>query len=450
MSKVSVVMPVYKAAKTLRRSIESILNQTFMDFEFIIVNEFGSDDGSQEMIEEYAQRDNRVRLIQNTYRQGFAESLNIGILESKGTYIARMDADDYSYPMRFEKQVSYMEGHPKCVLCGTYFRMVKSDQSSYVIKNPCDSEEIKAKLLFDCSFGHPTVMFRRGDFIKNNWMYRSEYRGEDFELWTRVDGDVSNIPEILVDYYWHGENFSLLYEEEAIYGACQVVKAQLRRKLNIDRDRLPDLVYAPIVYCHKVPLGSHKMMAQVAELLADVEEKSAIHTVYSPVALKKVLCSRWNLCLRYFFPRFECKSLNLPTLPEKGSGGFRQILADALQADEKTVVGEISKRVSSVESFVSDKKTFIVFGAGNQAEDFFEKYPDRIEWVHCFVDNDSSKWGALFCDRNICPPQEILSIQPDFVVISSQHYFDEICADLIQNYNIAIDCIGDLKVLNMK
>ena len=113
--KVTVLMPVYNCEKYLRESIESILNQTFKDFEFLIIND-GSSDKSAEIVESY--NDNRINFVQNEKNIGLAASLNRGLDIAKGEYIARMDADDISLPERLEKQVRFMETNPQIGICG--------------------------------------------------------------------------------------------------------------------------------------------------------------------------------------------------------------------------------------------------------------------------------------------------------------------------------------------
>jgi len=113
---VSVVMPVYNGEKYLRESIDSILNQTYTDYEFIIVND-GSNDKTEEIILSY--NDNRIRYIKNEKNLQIVKSLNRGIELAKGRYIARMDADDISLPRRFEKQITFMENNLEIGVCGT-------------------------------------------------------------------------------------------------------------------------------------------------------------------------------------------------------------------------------------------------------------------------------------------------------------------------------------------
>jgi glycosyltransferase involved in cell wall biosynthesis len=118
MEKVSIVMPVYNGAKYIKESIKSILLQTYENFEFIIVNEFGSNDGSKEIIEEFAAKDSRIILIQNKKKEGISESLNIALRAATGEYIARMDSDDIAGKDRLKAQVDFLDKNPNIGLCG--------------------------------------------------------------------------------------------------------------------------------------------------------------------------------------------------------------------------------------------------------------------------------------------------------------------------------------------
>ena len=114
--KISVVMPVYNGEEHLPESIDSILSQTCGDFEFLILNEFGSSQEATDILREYEKKDSRIRLVQNETKLGLAESLNKGFRLAQGKYIARMDADDRSVSTRFEKEAAYLDAHPEMAL----------------------------------------------------------------------------------------------------------------------------------------------------------------------------------------------------------------------------------------------------------------------------------------------------------------------------------------------
>jgi len=199
--KISVLMPVYNSEKYLKEAIESILNQTFSDFEFLIIND-GSTDQSVNIIESYG--DSRIRLIHNEQNQGLISTLNKGIDLSQGKYIERMDSDDISLPARLEKQFKLMEENEDIGICGTLFQSFGNH--NYIPNHPEDSELIKAHLVFGCYIGHPTVMIRKSIFKKYNLRYDNNFKhAEDYELWTRVIkySKFTNIQEILLHYRSH-------------------------------------------------------------------------------------------------------------------------------------------------------------------------------------------------------------------------------------------------------
>ena len=209
--KVSVIMPAYNAEKYLVEAIDSILNQTFTNFELIIIND-GSTDNTAKIVEKYVQQDNRIHFINNKENKGLIAVLNEGLDAACGEYIARMDSDDISLPDRFAKQVKYMDKHPECGLLGTCYKMF--GDSNEVIMLP------KQVTIIDMLTGgwvaHPTVMMRKSIMDKYHFRYDSDYvAAEDYDLWTRLVQvtEVHNLQEVLLNYRWHGENVSITKAE---------------------------------------------------------------------------------------------------------------------------------------------------------------------------------------------------------------------------------------------
>ena len=182
---ITVLMPVYNGESYLREAIESILNQTFPDYEFLVVND-GSTDSSPEIVKEYAVEDARIRLIDNRLEKGIVGALNTGLNEAKGDYVARMDADDISLPHRLAEQVRFMDDHPEVGVCGTWMSTIEDGGSRLWFSFPADHERIKIGLLFYTPLAHPTVMIRRAYFEKYGLRYEECFEhAEDYELWTR-------------------------------------------------------------------------------------------------------------------------------------------------------------------------------------------------------------------------------------------------------------------------
>lgn len=246
--KISVIMSVYNTNdKWLRDSIESILNQTFSDFEFIIIND-GSSNKAEEVILSY--KDKRIKYIKQE-NQGLAKSLNNGLKIAQGEYIARMDADDISLPERFEKQIAFLEKHPDISLVGSSYEMFPDEK---LVLHPETVRYID--LIKGCYIAHPTVMFRREDFEKHNLKYNETFKAaQDYDLWSRAIRYIkmANLQEVLLKYRWHNESITQTKAEIQQKNA-QKVKQNMLDFLTDDvimQNKILDLVFnvsTPIKY----------------------------------------------------------------------------------------------------------------------------------------------------------------------------------------------------------
>lgn len=200
---VSVVMPAYNAAKYLREAIDSILAQTYTDFEFIIIND-GSTDDTRAIIQSYD--DPRIVYLENETNSGICVTLNKGLDAARGRYIARMDADDISLPERLAVQVAFMDAHPDIAVCGTDIQVFGEGLKDYVFQQIHSPEDCVAGLLFNPCLAHPSVIIRRSILEANHLRYNDEFRGlEDFELWWNISkfSKLNNIAIPLLKYRHH-------------------------------------------------------------------------------------------------------------------------------------------------------------------------------------------------------------------------------------------------------
>lgn len=219
---VSVLMPVYNGGKFLKKAIESILNQTFTHFEFIIIND-GSTDSTEEIILNY--NDPRIRYIKNESNLKLIATLNKGIHLSKGTYIVRMDADDISLPTRIEKQLRYMNDHPDVAICGSWFSEVTTNNQ--IVKYESVSDDIKYKMLYQCHFCHPSMIFRKSTLLEYEMLFDSNYlHAEDYEFFSRIceNNKVANLPEVLLQYRVHEGGVSIQNKSTQIQNTIQIQK----------------------------------------------------------------------------------------------------------------------------------------------------------------------------------------------------------------------------------
>jgi len=228
-------MPVYNGEKYLSEAIESVLAQTFTDFELLIVND-ASTDNSLSIIQNY--NDDRIRVIDNKFAKGIAGALNTGIDEARGDLIARMDSDDICNPDRLEIQFDYLEKNKNVDICGSWLKTF-GELDGVVWKHPLNDEDIKIQMLFSCPIAHPSVIFRKNKLILHNLKYLSERNGaEDYELWVRASAflNFANIPQELLNYrvlkksYEYTKRQNRFSEEIRIQQLKKIVEADMHRK----------------------------------------------------------------------------------------------------------------------------------------------------------------------------------------------------------------------------
>ncbi|QWU15228.1 Glycosyltransferase involved in cell wall bisynthesis [Paenibacillus sophorae] len=235
MANLSVLMPVYNASRFLEQAVESILQQSYTDFELIVIND-GSTDNSLEILERYS--DPRIKLIHNGSNSGIVSSLNCGLNAASGAYIARMDADDYSLPDRFKAQIQFMDLHPDIGVCGTQYRIM--DSPRFGVSNttlPCDPDIVACSLLINCCLAHPTVVMRRRVLDQlHGWPYDPNYQyAEDYHLWARLSAitRIANLNQCYLHYRYHDQQLSRTKSLEQIWQADRI-RLDLLNGMGID------------------------------------------------------------------------------------------------------------------------------------------------------------------------------------------------------------------------
>lgn len=220
--KVSVIMAVKDGEKYLRMAIESILAQTFSDFEFIIIDD-GSKDATRTIINEYS--DSRITLLSNQCNLGLSKSLNLALEKTCGTYIARMDADDISLPNRFELQVNFLDAHPDIAVLGTGFSLMDGNgQRLQDFRFPSSHEIITWSLPFYNPIVHPSVMMRRS-VIRVLSAYNPELRrSQDYDLWWRVSfsNRLANLEKVLILLRQHQTQVSREHQPDQLEHGIEI------------------------------------------------------------------------------------------------------------------------------------------------------------------------------------------------------------------------------------
>jgi Glycosyltransferases involved in cell wall biogenesis len=300
MSKVSVILPVYNAERYLSDAINSIVGQTFTDWELVIIND-GSTDGSDQIISKFT--DSRIHYYQNEENLGLIKTLNKAITLCCGEYIARMDADDVCLPIRFEKQIDFLDKYPGYAMCGSWVNVI--DENSLEkgkIINFTNNEYLQIHLLFSVPFVHPAVMIR-ADVLRNNLYDETFSHIEDYELWCRIADKyrVANVPYYLLNYRWHSTNISVL-------------NSQIQKKLKsaINERELNQIGITPTereLFLHQITFRQHSSTDDIPvepfddfgaldKWFAKIIDANKVCNKYDSSSLLSYLWSRWIvLCL---------------------------------------------------------------------------------------------------------------------------------------------------------
>ena len=200
--KVSVLMPNYNCEKYLPEAIDSILNQSFTDFEFIIIDD-GSTDKSWEIIQDYAKQDKRIVAIKNKENLKICKTLNKGIAIAKWKYIARMDSDDISMLDRFEKQVEFLDNNSDVWIVWWTMEIIdKGWKNTWNRSYNLIDSDIRSKLFRYSPFCHPVVMIRKSALEKSWWYDDNLVYSEDYDLYFRIwmHSEFANLSDILIRY----------------------------------------------------------------------------------------------------------------------------------------------------------------------------------------------------------------------------------------------------------
>ncbi len=241
---ISVVMPVYNTEEYLAEAIESILNQTFKDFEFIIVDD-NSTDTSWQIIKKYANEDNRIIAVKNRGEKGQGAARNVGLEMMKGKYYLIMDSDDISLPNRLEKQFEFMENNLGIDIAGSW--MERFGTFTGVHKTPLFHSEIVDTLFFTCGFNNPTVIMRKAFLEKSFIRYRNE-TAEDHRLFAEVIkiAKFANIPVVLLLYRTHAKQLSTASRLGQLKNSA-LISLELVKKCGVSLSEKESTIYLKVL-----------------------------------------------------------------------------------------------------------------------------------------------------------------------------------------------------------
>lgn len=226
MAQVTIILPVYNGERYLREAIDSVLAQTYRDFELWVCND-GSTDGTVAIVDSYA--DPRVKRIDNPHNMGLVATLNHAFSLVQSPYIARMDDDDLWHPEKLELQMTLLESRPDVGVCGTSIH--KFGEIDLVHLFPEESDALKVGLLFYCMMSHPSVVYRRKMLVETGLTYRQDYfPAEDYKMWVDVlqHSHIHNLQQPLVEYRQYGGQICRQKKEEQVALERKLREEQLR------------------------------------------------------------------------------------------------------------------------------------------------------------------------------------------------------------------------------
>ncbi len=295
---VSVLFPCYNVEKYVEKALLSLINQTYHNIEIITINDCSSD-GTKNILEKYAQIDNRVKLYNNEVNLKLIKTLNKGIGLCSGKYIARMDADDISLPERIEKQVRFLEKNSDYDVVSTMFYAFKNGtKRKSLYRNPTKFEDLQAALLFNSVICHPAAMIRKTLFTELNLRFEDAYiHVEDYALWSKALylTKLANLDEAMLMYRVHENQISTVYNKEQSENKKEVFKIHCE-KLNLPVDSHSMDIYASVAEC--VPsVSSLDYLGECERFMLLLLDRNEEKRFCSETYLERLLSLHWlRLC----------------------------------------------------------------------------------------------------------------------------------------------------------
>ena len=300
-AKISVLMPAYNAENYIAEAIDSILKQSFREFEFIIIND-GSDDNTKQVIESYS--DPRIIVI-NKAHNGIAEALNVGLSVARAPYIARFDADDICLPERLEHQFNFLNTHSEYIVCGSDAEYI-SEEGDHLFNFECNShthEQIIQKIYFQCPFIHSSVMYRRDPVLKADGYSLYAHNFEDYLLWIQLKqyGKFYNLRQQLIkvrfnpssstiDEKWRGHLFRKLKRE--------IIKRGIVTKK--EGDELLSIIESQDI--KKIKMGSYYALCGKKFLVDNHQPKKARPLLSKAIKMHPYRWDNYVLYMLSYFP----------------------------------------------------------------------------------------------------------------------------------------------------
>ena len=442
--KLSIIMPTLNAEKYLRESIDSILDQTFKDFEFLIIDD-NSTDNTLKIINNY--KDKRIKLIKGK-NKGIASALNLGIKNSKGEYIARMDADDISLPKRLEKQIDFMDKNIEFGICGTKVKPLTTETIHKNWGNWFKTNPKFIDILSNCAFCHPTVMIRKSIIKKHDLYYNEKiHYTEDQELWFRAIKITKfhNLEDQLLIYRLHKSNKSNKnYQKQQAYLKKIKIKSlqwiglnQTNQKINIQEkiEQIKNILNSNnssdvITQLYKENSYLREETKKLNDSVFYIPYK-IYHSIKKKLNTKYIICSSYRIIRALFFK---------PIFGQYNLESIDQIFKGFIDSNEKINPEIIYKKQIFYETIKDPSKIDYVFYTNKQLD---QSLRYRVENI-CYALNKNKINSEIIYEGEEYKFKVLENISVVIVFRSINKYFEKIIMpNLIKNKITLIYDIDD-------
>jgi glycosyltransferase involved in cell wall biosynthesis len=406
-------MPVFNAGKYLTEAIKSILDQTFQDFELLIIND-GSIDSSLDIIRSF--KNKRIRIFNNKSNRGNYLSRNLGIKYSAGKYICVMDADDISLPHRFERQVLFMEQNPEFGLAGSGYRVIGRDQDLF---RESEYEKIKVILIRNNCFIHPSVIIRHDFLRKSNLRYiRKYYYSSDYDFIARAARyfPITNIPEVLMHYRVHDGQVTIQHRAKQAEYANEISLEQLRY-IGIDPGENEAKLHTGLLHGHQLEYSEKDKLYEwldriiTANRKADYYKEDDLYAFFEALLSMQPFCrTKLGKCLHLSMD----DGRNKKDLTDVTFVIPLRIESQQMIRNTDTVINYIGYHFNtSIYILEADEvqRYFPCYSKGNIRYLFIEDRSEafhRTKWINRLISMATTPYIAVWDADAIAPPGQVL------------------------------------------
>lgn len=288
---ISVVMPAYNAEAHLLEALQSVLNQTYANFELILIDD-GSTDGTLEIARSLS--DSRIRIVVNESNMGLVDTLNKALGLCRGDYIARMDSDDICVPERFALQLAFLQRNPDVGVVGGAIRFFGKIPNENTFQFPVLHEDIRVAMLFYCPLAHPALMFRRAVYDQGYLQYSKEFlHAEDYFLWSQLTQKVrsANVPELVLHYRLHPKQVSSS-ESNRQYLVSLSVRKRMLEEAGIQYDNTGIDLHESVIL--ERAIADIAYLNALAQWFKKLEEGNRTSRYWDPAALNALLTIKFR------------------------------------------------------------------------------------------------------------------------------------------------------------